>query len=214
LFVWLSLTLLPVERYVAHLEKFLRRNVTARYILFAEIAVIWAWVTCRFRGGSGPFHIRDLAGTIWHGYPFPIEDWVLILNPPSSLIRETHWAGLAGDLLILIATLSAAVRWMRRAGAEIELARASWLAGFAVVFVWLNVDVWVGALPLTWMGSPLIGPRSELHRGFPFQFEHLLPVPDWHWLPLAINVAIAVLAWAAVYGSRCAARRLRSKLPQ
>jgi hypothetical protein len=206
-FVWLLLTLPPEERYVDQVERFLKRSVMARYVLISAIAIIWMWATCRLRGGGGPFHIRDLG--VWRGYPFAFENRIFILNPSPSSVREIYWAGLAGDLLILTLILLATFRWLWRVGAEIESLRALLLAGFASVFVWLNVDVWIGVLPLTWIGSQLnFRPNSEIHRGFPFAYEHLFPVSEWRWVLLAIDVAIGILAWASLYGSRYAAQRL------
>jgi hypothetical protein len=91
--VWLAFIFLPVERFVHQLARVMARSALPRYVLLSSIALIWAWATCRFRGGDGPFHIHNLG--IWRGYPFPFEEWGCF-----PCWREFHWFGLAGDLVI------------------------------------------------------------------------------------------------------------------
>jgi hypothetical protein len=71
--LWLSLVLLPVERYVHQLGGFMAMHVLPRYILLSAIALVWSYASARFRTGGGPFHIVD--AETWRGYPFMFEDW-------------------------------------------------------------------------------------------------------------------------------------------
>ena len=174
--LWLALALLPVQRYVHSLAAFVVRALLPRYVLLSTIALAWSWATCRFRCGGGPFHIVRLG--IWRGYPFPFEDWILILNPSPISSREFHWLGLIGDALIPAVVLFTVLRSLQRSRAPVEKTRAFLLVGFTVAFVWLNVDYWIGGLPLTWIGS-----QSDLRfmvqarRGFPFPYDGVLPSP-------------------------------------
>jgi hypothetical protein len=209
--LWLALALLPVQRYVHSLGAFMARAVLPRYVLLSTVAFVWSWATCRFRGGGGPFHIVRLG--IWRGYPFPFEDWVLILNSSPASSREFHWLGLAGDALIPAVVLFTVLRWLQRSRAPAEKTRSFLLVGFTVAFVWLNTDYWIGGLPLTWIGS-----QSDLRfmvqarRGFPFPYDGVLPFPDWQWSPLAIDAAIGLAAWAGLYSAHRAARVIQSRL--
>jgi len=209
--VWLALVLLPVERYVHSLAPFMARMTLPRYILLSSIALAWTWATCRFRGGGGPFHIVRLG--IWRGYPFPFEDWVFILNPSPASWREFHWLALAGDLLIPAAVLVVVLRWLHRCGAAVEKTHAVLLVGFTLTFVWLNIDYWIGGLPVTWIGSQFdIRFMGQARRGFPFPYDGVLPFPDWQWSALLIDVTIGITGWAALYSARSVARVIQSRL--
>ena len=51
--LWLSLVLLPEERYVHHFARLMARFESLSYILPSIIGLIWAWASTRFRGGGG-----------------------------------------------------------------------------------------------------------------------------------------------------------------
>src|SRR5437773_3310648 len=171
---WLALAVLPVERYVQLLALLMARTTLPRYILLSSIALVWAWATCRFRGGGGPFHIVRLG--IWRGYPFPFEDWVLILNPSPESWREFHWMALAGDALIAAAVFVVVLGWLHRSGAAVEKTKAVLVVGFTLTFVWLNIDYWIGGLPVTYIGSQVdIRLIGQARRGFPFPYDGVLP---------------------------------------
>jgi hypothetical protein len=209
--LWLALGLLPMERYVHSLAAFMARVVLPRYALLSIVALVWSWATCRFRGGGGPFHIVRL-GT-WRGYPFPFEEWWFILNPSPRSIREFHWLGLAGDVLIPAVVFVVVLRWLQRSGAPVDKTRTLLLAGFTVIFVWLNVDFLIGGLPLSWIGSqPDTRFLGEACRGFPFPYEGLPSFGEWQWSAVAINVAIGLTAWAGLYSARRLARAIQSRL--
>jgi hypothetical protein len=208
--VWLALVFLPVERYACQFARLMARAVLPRYVPLSVIALVWSWATCRFRVGGGPLHIGMLGN--WRGYPFPFEEWIFILNPSPASLREFHWFGLVADLLVPAAALLAVVRWLQRSGATVEKTRAFFLVGFTVAFVWLNIDFWMGGLPLTWINSqPEIRFFGEARRGFPFPYEGLLPFPAWHWPALALDVVIGLAAWTALYCAGPAARLIQSR---
>jgi hypothetical protein len=123
--VWLAFVFLPVERFVHQLARVMARSALPRYVLLSSIALIWAWATCRFRGGDGPFHIHNLG--IWRGYPFPFEEWGCF-----PCWREFHWFGLAGDLVLPAAAFFVVLRWLRRSGAPVERQRALLLVVFTI----------------------------------------------------------------------------------
>src|SRR5436309_13677769 len=135
--VWLALVLLPVDRYVHSLAPFMARMTLPRYILLSSIALAWTWATCRFRGGGGPFHIVRLG--IWRGYPFPFEDWVLILNPSPESWREFHWMALAGDALIAAAVFVVVLGGLHRGGADVEKTKVVLVVGFGFTFGRLSI---------------------------------------------------------------------------
>jgi di/tricarboxylate transporter len=84
--------------------------------------------------------------------------------------------------------------------------------GFTVAFVWLNIDFWIGGLPLTWIGSqPEIRFLGQARRGFPFSYDGMLPFPEWQWSALAIDVVIGLIAWLGLYCTRSAAQRIQSR---
>ena len=209
--LWVTLALLLVERHVHSLRALMVRTVLPRYVVLSAIALVWAWASCRFRGGGGPFHIVSL-GT-WRGYPFPFEEWWFIFNPSPRSVREVYWVGLAADVLILAAAFLAIQRWLQRTGAAVEKTKALLLAGFTLAFVWLNLDFWIGGVPLTWIGSqPEIRFFGQARRGFPLPYDGVLPFPEWQWSALAIDVAIGLTAWAGLYSARRAAQAIQSRL--
>src|SRR5947207_3341468 len=129
----------------------------------------------------------------------------LCSQPPSW--REFHWLALAGDLLIPAAVLVVVLRWLHRCGAAVEKTHAVLLVGFTLTFVWLNIDYWIGGLPVTWIGSQSdIRFMGQARRGFPFPYDGVLPFPDWQWSALLIDVTIGITGWAALYSARSVAR--------
>jgi hypothetical protein len=96
--VWLALVLLPVERTIHQLAGFMARTVLPRCLLLSALALVWSWGNARFRLGGRPFHIEQLG--IWRGYPLPFEQWIFIFNPSPASLREFHWFGFVGDVLI------------------------------------------------------------------------------------------------------------------
>jgi len=207
---WLAIVLLPVEHYVHQLAGLTAKIEPLRYALLSIIGLIWAWASARFRGGGGPFHLQ-IAG-IWRGYPFPFEEWIFIFNPASSSLREFHWLGLVGDVLIPSVVFVAVARWLQRCGAPVDNARAFLLVGFTITFVWLNVDSWVGGLPATWIGSQTVRYLAQLQRGFPIPYEGVLSFPEWQWPVLAIDLAIGLTSWAALYSARPLTHAIQSRL--
>jgi len=206
--VWLALVFLPVERYIHQIAGFMARTVLPHYLLLSAIALVWSWGNARFRLGGGPFHIEQLG--IWRGYPLPFEVWIFIFNPSPASLREFHWLGLVSDVLIPAAVSFVVLRWLQRSLVPVEEARALLLVGFTVVFVWFNVDFWIGGLPVTWIGSqPEIRFFNQARRGFPFPYDGVLPFPEWQWSALAIDVLIGLMVWTALYAARPVARRIR-----
>jgi hypothetical protein len=150
---------------------------------------------------------------IWRGYPFPFEEWIIILNPSPASWREVRWLGAVGDALIPTAALLVILRWLQRSGAPVEKTRAFLLVGFTAAFVWLNIDFWIEGLPLSWIGSLCeIRFFGQARRGFPFPYDGVLPFPNWQWSALAIDVAIGLTAWAGLYSAGRAARAIQSRL--
>jgi hypothetical protein len=202
---WLSLVLLPVERIVHQIAAFMARNVLPRYVLLSSIGLIWAWATARFRGGGGPFHLQ-LAG-IWRGYPFPFEEWWWSDAGVITWWRDIYWFGLIGDFAPFAAALFFTFRWLHRSGAPVDRLRTLVLVVFTIAFTWLNIEPWIAGLPLTVAGPPPpFQPRylhfeATLTAGFPLIYWNgVSSEPQFNFL--AANVAIGLIAWAALYWAR------------
>ena len=129
---WLSLVLLPMERYVHQCARLMARFESLRYILLSMIGLIWAWASARFRGGGGPFHLQ-LAG-IWRGYPFPFEEWWWSQGGLSEITwyREFYLLGFIGDVLIPVAVFLFVLRWLRRSRAAVDAIRTLLFVGFTI----------------------------------------------------------------------------------
>jgi hypothetical protein len=201
--VWLSLVLLPVERYVHQLAGFLARTVLPRYVLLSTIPLAWSWGNARFRLGGGPFHIVN-AG-IWRGYPFMSEEWDWSQGGLSEITwwREFHWLGLLVDLLIPAAMFLLVLRWLRRSSAPVDGIRALLFVVFTAAFTWLNIEPWIGGLPLTVAGPPppFRPPAyfsSGITRGFPLIFWNGF-ISDPKVSLIAANVTIGLCAWIGLY---------------
>ena len=146
--LWLSLVLLPEERYVHHFARLMARFESLRYILPSIIGLIWAWASARFRGGGGPFHLQ-IAG-IWRGYPLPFEEWWWSQGGLSEITwhREFHLLGFIGDVLIPAGVFLFVLRWLGRSRAAVDGIRTLLFVGFTTGFTWLNIEPWLGGLPL------------------------------------------------------------------
>jgi hypothetical protein len=152
--LWLSLVVLPVERYVHDFAPLIAKFESLRYILLSSIGPISAWASAPFRGGGGPFHLQ-LAG-IWRGYPFPFEEWWWSQGGLSEITwhREFHLLGFIGDVLIPAAVFLFILRWLRRSRAAVDGIRTLLFVGFTTAFTWLNIEPWLGGLLLSIAGPP------------------------------------------------------------
>jgi hypothetical protein len=213
---WLSLVLLPVDRYVRQLAALTARFELLRYLLLSSIAFVWTWAAARLRGGGGPFHLQ-LAG-IWRGYPFPFEEWWWSDAGMITWRRDVHWLCLVGDLIPPAFAVLFIVRWLRCSHAPVEATRGMLLVAFTSVFTWLNIEPSIGGLPLTVAGPPppFHPPAyfiSGLTLGFPLNFWTAVAEKS-HFGLLAANVAIGVGAWAGLYCARPLVRRHSRKIGQ
>jgi hypothetical protein len=213
--IWLALVSLPVERYIHQLAAFMSRHVLTRYALLSTIALVWSWANARFRTGGGPLHIAN--AETWRGYPFMFEDWYWSQGGLSEITwhREFHWLGLIGDVLIPAAVFFFIIRWLRRSGAPIEGTRALLFVGFTALFTWLNIEPWLGGLPLTIAGPPppfrppaYYFSSGGLTLGFPLAFWNGF-ISELQFQRITIDVLIGLAAWSALYCARFAARRIR-----
>jgi hypothetical protein len=104
------------------------------------------------------------------------------------------------------------LRWLRRSGASIEATRALLFVGFSAVFTWLNVEPWLGGLPLTIAGppSPFRPPAyyasgAGLTLGFPLIFWNgFTSQAQFRWI--AANVVIGIIGWTALFLARSLAK--------
>jgi len=202
--LWLSLVVLPVERYVHDFAPLIAKFESLRYILLSSIGPISAWASARFRGGGGPFHLQ-LAG-IWRGYPFPFEEWWWSQGGLSEITwhREFHLLGFIGDVLIPAAVFLFILRWLRRSRAAVDGIRTLLFVGFTTAFTWLNIEPWVGGLLLSIAGPPppfrpsAYFSSGGLTLGFPLIFWNgFTSEPQFRWI--VADVAIGLSGWVGLY---------------
>jgi hypothetical protein len=213
--LWLSLALLPMARYARNVARLIGRYEPLRYILLSSIGLIWAWANARFRGGGGPFHLH-LAG-IWRGYPLPFEEWWWSQGGLSEITwhREFHLPGFICDVLIPAAAFHFVLRWLWRSRATVDGIRTLLFVGFTTAFTWLNIEPWLGGLPLSIVGPPppfrpLAYFYGDLTLGFPLIFWNgFTSEPQFRWI--AANVVIGLSAWAGLYWARYVAQRIDSR---
>jgi hypothetical protein len=170
-------------------------------LLLSAIALVSAWANARFRTGGGPFHIAN--AETWRGYPVMFEEWYWSQGGLSEITwhREFHWLGLLIDVLLPVAVFVAILRWMRRSDVSVDGIATLLFVGFTAAFTWLNVEPWIGGLPLTVAGPPppFHPPFSlVITLGFPLMFWNgFTSEPQLRWV--AANVAIGLFAWTAFY---------------
>jgi len=202
--LWLSLVLLPVERYAHQVARLMASFESLRYILLSIIGLIWAWASARFRDGGGPFHLQ-LAGS-WRGYPFPFEEWWWSQGGLSEITwhREFHLLGFIGDVLIPVAVFLFVLRWLRRSPAAVDGMRTLLFVGFTTAFTWLNIEPWFGGLPLSIAGPPppfrppAYFSSGSLTLGFPLIFWNgFTSEPQFRWI--VADVAIGLSGWVGLY---------------
>lgn len=209
----LALVFLPVERAVHQLAAFMGRTVLPRYVLLSMIALVWSWANARFRTGGGPFHIVN--AETWRGYPFMSEDWYWSQGGLSEITwhRDFHWFGFVGDVLISAAVFFFILRWLRHSSAPVDGIWALFFIAFTLAFTWLNIEPWLGGLPLTIAGPPppLRPPAyyfssGGLTLGFPLIFWNgFTSEPQFQ--RIAVDVVIGISGWAAVFLVRSLAKR-------
>jgi len=201
--VYLALMLLPVERAAHQLTGFMARIVPSRYVLLTAIALVSAWANARFRTGGGPFHIVN--AETWRGYPFMFEEWYWSQGGLSEISwhREFHVPGLLADVALPVVVFVVILRWLRRSDVSADGIRALPFVGVTAAFTWLNVEPWIGGLPLTVAGPPppFRPPAyfsSGITLGFPLVFWNgFTSEPQFRWI--AANVAIGLFAWTVFY---------------
>ena len=208
--MWLALVLLPVERAVHQLAAFMARAVLPRYVLLSAIALVWSWSNARFR--TERRSLPHLNAETWRGYPFMAEEWYWSQGGFSEITwhREFLWLGWVADILVPVIVFVVVLRWLRRS-ASVDAPRALLFVGFTAAFTWLNVEPWIGGLPLTVAGPPppFRPPAyfsTGIAPGFPFiSWNGFASEARFRWI--AADVVIGISGWTALFLVRSLAKR-------
>jgi hypothetical protein len=126
----------------------IRSSALLTCVLYSSMTIAAVWANSRYRLGGGPFHLSLDAD--WRGYPFPYQEWGLVSN--GELWRKFCWRGAFVDALFIGLGCIAVEHLLRPTFTPTP--RILILSTYSAVFLWLNTESWLFAVPAFFLEGP------------------------------------------------------------